>query len=338
MTAREAAYRSLIRIEKEGRYSNLETDVTLRAGELPENEGRLYTRLVYGTIERKLTLDYILAPLCVGIPYPKLDLEVRVILRLSAYQLLYADRIPSSAAVNEGVNLCKRYRKSAASMVNAVLRRLCREKEQIVFPEPEADPVLYLSTFYSVSPELCRLFLSDMGFAECVRMLEAVNAQAGVFTTLRVNTLKLSREEFCKRLEERGIPFEKTVLSPTGVRPKADRPFWTSAPAPEENPSERLFRWKTGGSFALLTFTETSCLWFVKGQKDWAFPFCKPKKRTAGCSCLNGRKKRTGFSAICPVRAWGFYPKSPNCATRKRRRFPNCPAFNGPFWRTPADT
>ena len=45
-----------------------------------------------------------------------------------------------------------------------------------------------------------------------------------------------------------------------------------------------------------------------------------------------------GFSAICPVRAWGFYPKSPNCATRKRRRFPNCPAFNGPFWRTPADT
>lgn len=222
MTAREAAYRSLIRIEKEGRYSNLETDVTLRAGELPENEGRLYTRLVYGTIERKLTLDYILAPLCVGIPYPKLDLEVRVILRLSAYQLLYADRIPSSAAVNEGVNLCKRYRKSAASMVNAVLRRLCREKEQIVFPEPEADPVLYLSTFYSVSPELCRLFLSDMGFAECVRMLEAVNAQAGVFTTLRVNTLKLSREEFCKRLEERGIPFEKTVLSPTGVRLKGN--------------------------------------------------------------------------------------------------------------------
>lgn len=216
MTAREAAFRSLVRIEKEGRYSNLETDVTLRGGLTDENEARLYTRLVYGTIERKLTLDYILTPMIKGMSYEKTDLEVRMILRMSAYQILFADRIPESAAVNEGVNLAKKYIRSAAPMVNAILRRLCREKSGIAYPDREKDPIGFLSAFYSVSPEICRLFYDDLGMEECSKMLEAMNNADGV--TLRVNTLRISVPEFVSRLSARGISAKRCAYAPYGVK------------------------------------------------------------------------------------------------------------------------
>lgn len=214
MTAREAAARSLLRIEKEGRYSNLETDLTLRKEGLEDAEARLYTRLVYGTVERKLTLDYLTAPL-VSCDYEKLDPEVRVILRMSAYQIFFSDRIPSSAAVNEGVNLCKKFKRSAAPMVNAVLRRLCRERANMAFPSKEERPVEYLSVFYSVSPEICELIYRQMGFEESCRMFEKMNETPPL--TLRVNTLKTSREDFCRRFEEKGVSCVRTVFSESGV-------------------------------------------------------------------------------------------------------------------------
>lgn len=220
MTAREAALRSLLRIEKEGRYSNLEADATLKQGFADASEARLYTRLVYGTIERGLTLDYILAPMMKGVAYEKADPEVRQILRLSAYQILFADRIPESAAVNEGVNLCKKYKKSAFPMVNAILRRLCREKEKIVYPDKEKHPVDYLSAYYGVSKDICALFERELGFDESTKMLEKMNTPCDV--TLRVNTLKISREEFIGRLNERGIYCEKTPFSDYGVRMKGN--------------------------------------------------------------------------------------------------------------------
>ncbi len=218
MTAREAALRSLVRIEKEGRYSNLETDLTLKKKNLSDADGRLYTRLVYGVVERKITLDYILSSLLTK-SRENLDTEVHNILRLSAYQILFTDKIPESAAVNEGVELCKKYRKSASTLVNAVLRRLCREKEKISFPQKEKAPVEYLSVFYSLSPDICRLFYEQLGFEESCKLLDRVNDPPEV--TLRVNTLKLTREEFCAHLEAKGLSVTGTVYSPHGVKVKS---------------------------------------------------------------------------------------------------------------------
>ncbi len=214
MTAREAAVRSLVRIEREKRYSNIETDVALRRGEWKEVEARLYTRLVYGTVERELTLDYLLRAL-VSMDFEKLDLEVRAVLRLSAYQILFMDGIPFSAAVNEGVNLCKKFKKSAAPMVNAVLRRLCREKENIEYPSKEREPVEYLSVFYSISRDVCAPIYKRLGFEECCRLFEKMNTPPPM--TLRVNTLRISRDDFCARLESRGEPCARTAFSKNGV-------------------------------------------------------------------------------------------------------------------------
>lgn len=216
--AREAAFLSLLRIEKESRYSNLETDLTLKKQNLSDADARLYTRLFYGTLERKLTLDYILSKLT-SKPLEKLDREVTALLRLSAYQILYADRIPDSAAVNEGVELCKKYRKSAAPMVNAVLRRLIREREALAFPSEEKEPVAYLSAFFSVSPDICALFLDRFGMEETKKLLAAMNETPP--TALRVNTLKTSREALAERLRVRGILCEETALSPCGLKVRA---------------------------------------------------------------------------------------------------------------------
>ena len=215
VSAREAALLSLCRIEKEGRYSNLEADLILRGGGLSEKDRGLYTRLVYGTIERKLTLDYLLSALSTR-PFEKTDPGVKNLLRLSAYQILYADRIPVSAAVNEGVNLCKKYYKGADGFVNALLRRLIRERDSLSFPQKDTDPIGYLSTYYSVSPGVCALFLEQFPIERCESLFEAMNKNPP--TTLRVNTARISMEGFLKRLAEQGIPFEKTALAPYGVR------------------------------------------------------------------------------------------------------------------------
>ena len=218
VSAREAAYRSLLRIEKEGRYSNLEADLVLKAGGLKEKDRALYTRLVYGTIERKLTLDHHLAALC-DRPYEKTEAGVKVLLRLGAYQILFSDRIPDSAAVNESVELCKRYHKSAASFLNAMLRRLAREKNALSYPDEGESPVDYLSVYYSVSRGVCALFLEQFGLERCKSLFAAMNENPPL--TLRVNTLKTTLSDFTSLLEERQIGYEKTPFAPFGVRVNA---------------------------------------------------------------------------------------------------------------------
>ena len=213
--AREAAARSLLRIEKESRYSNLEADATLSQKKLSEADARLYTRLLYGTIEKRITLDYILSSR-VSQSLETLDKEVLTVLRLGAYQILYSDRIPDSAAVNESVELCRRYKKSAAPLVNAVLRRLAREKNAIEYPSEKDDPVAFLSVYYGVSPGLCKLLLDEFGAPECKRFLAAAGEPPP--TTLRVNTLKITREALEKELSEAGVAVKKTDLSPDGLK------------------------------------------------------------------------------------------------------------------------
>lgn len=215
MSAREAALLSLCRIEKEGRYSNLEADLTLRGGGLSEKDRGLYTRLVYGTIERKLTIDYLLGQLSAK-PFEKTDGGVKNLLRMSAYQILYADRIPHSAAVNEGVTLCKKYYKGADGFVNALLRRLIREKDRLSYPDKTLDPVAYLSVYYSVSPGVCAIFLEQFSLERCESLFEAMNRNPAI--TLRVNTARISMEDFLSRLAKQGVSYERTAFAPHGVR------------------------------------------------------------------------------------------------------------------------
>ena len=191
-SARGLALASLVSLEKDGRYANLEVDARLKAESLNPADRALYTRLVYGVTERRLTLDWIIAQFSSRKP-EELDPDVRGALRLGLYQLLYMDRIPEHAAVDESVRLVS---KSRAGYVNAVLRSFLRAGKNWKLPDPD-ERYLYYSVKYSVPEALVRIFdgaLEREGRTdELGDLLEAMNREPPV--GLRVNTLKLSADE-----------------------------------------------------------------------------------------------------------------------------------------------
>lgn len=213
--ARELALLSLVRCEKEGRYSNIELSNTLESSPLSDADKALYTRLTYGVIEAKITLDYLLDRWS-SRPTETLDSFPRNILRLGALQILRFDRVPDHAAVDESVELAKRYCKGAAGFVNAVLRRAAREKENVSALLPRGNDAGALSVRYSFPRWLCEKFLADFGADRAETILAAFDRVPPL--TLRVNTLRTTRDALLARLRGDGIEAEPTVYSPYGIR------------------------------------------------------------------------------------------------------------------------
>ena len=122
--AREIALKALYKIEKEEAYSNIALNQVLKENKnIDERDVGLISELVYGTITWKLTLDEIIKKYS-NIKLKKISVWILNILRMGIYQIIFLDKIPKSAAVNESVNLAKRYgHKSSSNFVNAILRK-----------------------------------------------------------------------------------------------------------------------------------------------------------------------------------------------------------------------
>lgn len=187
------AHASLMAVMKHGRYSNIEIDSALKgASELSDADRGLYTRLVYGVIERKLTLDHVIAQFS-SRKLSEIDLPALTSLRLGFYQLIYTDRIPEFAAVSETVDTAPARSKG---FVNGVLRSFLRAGKR--FTLPEGDSPEELSIRYSTAVDICRVFLESYGAEETGRILEAFFAPDRI--CLRVNTLKITVPEAMERL------------------------------------------------------------------------------------------------------------------------------------------
>ena len=193
MTPRLLAFDLLCKAEKSKQYSNIALDGALLQSGMSDADRALASALFYGVIERRITLDYQLAKLS-SRELCQLDRDVLIALRLGLYQLMYMDRIPDHAAINETVDLCPRKK---AGFVNAILRSYTRTGASAL-PSKETDPVEYLSAAYSVSPLLCEKLMGVYGFETSESILEGIGAIPP--TTLRVNTLNLSREELAERI------------------------------------------------------------------------------------------------------------------------------------------
>ena len=189
MNARESAFLSLQKHENSGAYSNIELAYAIERGGLEGAEKALYTALFYGVIERKLTLDYYISLLS---DRKEIDPNVRIILRLGLYQLLYMTKIPESAAVNESVKLARRFyaRKNSENFINAVLRSFLRRRKNLRLPDEKKEPVRRLSVEYSVPEWICRLWIESYGKEKTAKILQTVNNRPSL--TLTVNTLKTS--------------------------------------------------------------------------------------------------------------------------------------------------
>ena len=200
LNARGAALAVLLEVLEEGAYTNLAINKYLRAHTLEAVERRLFTELVYGTVKALGTLDWYLAQ-CVTRPLEQLEQSVLAALRLSAYQLLYMERIPASAAVNEAVKLARCVsNEGSAKLVNGVLRGLLRKQQagEITLPDPTKDDAGYLALKYYHPRWLVKRWLGPWGRAGTEALLAFNNSSAP--TCLRVNTLVTTRQHLLDEL------------------------------------------------------------------------------------------------------------------------------------------
>lgn len=199
MNERQTAFKILCRIEKDKAYANLLLDAAIKETESSVASGFL-TALVYGVIERKLTLDYLLSQ-HLKKPLKRLSPEAVTILRMGAYQLKFMDKVPASAAVNESVKLSKKNGCSYASgLINSVLRRV--KETEISYPET-GNKAYDFSIRYSCPEPLVQHFIEDYGVEDTEGILKTSFEIPP--TTVRVNTVKTDIESFKTALLEEGI-------------------------------------------------------------------------------------------------------------------------------------
>ncbi|MDF2658508.1 MAG: rRNA methyltransferase [Paenibacillus sp.] len=213
-SAREIALDVLTRVETEHAYSNLLLNQALLKHKPDKADAGLATELVYGTIQRRNTIDYFLDRF-VAKGVKKLEPWVRNLLRLSLYQLHYLDRVPEHAAVHEAVNIAKRRGHAGISgMVNGVLRNVIRRKEELTVPV-SLEPVARIALEHSHPEWLVADWVRRFGAETAEKICRANNEPPSA--SVRVNTMKLTREELLGRLREAGCEARPSDVSPAGI-------------------------------------------------------------------------------------------------------------------------
>lgn len=205
LNARRLALEVLTDVREKGAYASLALGERLRVSRLSPEDRRLATGLVYGTLENQLKIDYALDRL---MDHPTREPVQRDILRMGAYQILFLDRVPDSAAVDEAVKLTRAMGMEAAcGFINAVLRNLSRGKDEIAWPDREADPMTYLSVMGSMPRWLVDKLVAAYGPEEAGRVILYREEEHPV--CVRPNLTRLSDAEFEALLREKGWRAER---------------------------------------------------------------------------------------------------------------------------------
>ncbi len=199
---RKIAYTVLDRVLFEGAYSALTISAACKEYALDQRDTAFLSTLVYGVLERMLTLDEIIRQYS-SLRLKKIEHKTLLVLRLGVYQLLFMDKVPDNAAVDESVKLIKKLKNFQSSgFVNAVLRAIIRNGKRYRLPD-RSDILKYLSVTYSCPEEIVSSLLGDYGEEHTERILSDSFGRAPL--TVRVNTLKTTKDELRERLGERGI-------------------------------------------------------------------------------------------------------------------------------------
>lgn len=212
MTVREIALSLLSEYESSGKYVNLSLSSHKTDG-LDRGELAFLTALLYTSVERKITYDYIMCALA-GRSESDISPKAKNILRLGLCQLLHIDSVPDFAAVNETVKLAGN--KGERSFVNAVLREAVRRKTSLPMPDRRKNAARYLSVAYSFPLKTVKHFVSMLGEDGAEKLLGCFNSVPP--TTLSVNTMRISRSEFAEKLVADGRSVTLTKNSSLGVK------------------------------------------------------------------------------------------------------------------------
>ncbi|MCM1082316.1 MAG: 16S rRNA (cytosine(967)-C(5))-methyltransferase RsmB [Clostridium sp.] len=190
--ARDIVLSILLDIEGNNTFSNIAIAKALKKHQFEAKKERAFiTRLAEGVTETKIKLDYIIDSFS-KTPSEKCKPLIRSLLRMGVYQIMYMDAVPDSAVCNEAVKLAKKHNfGSLGGFVNGVLRAVARNKDNITFPDKE-NMSAYLSVNYSMPEWLCKKIMEDYG-NQSEKIIAASFEERK--TTLRVNTLKITREK-----------------------------------------------------------------------------------------------------------------------------------------------
>ena len=195
VTARQAAVSALVKVNTQGAYSNLVLNETLKKSGLSPADSSFASRLFYGTLERRLTLDHVINHYSKK-PVSKLPPAVAEILRTAVYQLLYLDSVPDSAVCNEAVKLARKRGFSGLSgFVNGVLRSVARGWREVRFPN--------LSVTYSMPEWIVDIWTENYGEEKTRQILEGLTAENRL--TIRTNLSAVTPEELVNKLKSEGV-------------------------------------------------------------------------------------------------------------------------------------
>ena len=188
-----------------------------------ERDRALAGEIATGTLRWQGTFDHVIEQFA-GRSATKLDREILAILRTGIFQLLHLDRVPASAVVDDAVNLARKAgKKSAAGFVNALLRRVSRERAHL--PLPTDPPLDVLSISLSHPRWLAERWLARHGFDAAAAWARFNNAPAPL--TLRVNTLKMTREALIDALQAVGVRTEPARFAAQGLIVTSGNPLLT---------------------------------------------------------------------------------------------------------------
>jgi len=204
---RRIAYLTLMDVESKQAYSNLALNHHIISGR--PDAPAFVRELVYGVLENKIYLDYIIEQY-IRTPIGKMKASDLMVLRLGLYQLKFLDGVPEYAAVNESVDMARKYCRGREGFINGVLRSFLRAGKEVELPDRTKDEVRYLSVRYSYEPWIIELWLEQYAPDFVEELLAAGNMTPDL--TIRVNTLKTSREDLKRRIVAKGYKAEDGVL------------------------------------------------------------------------------------------------------------------------------
>lgn len=207
-SVREIILDSLLKIEKSKSYSHILIDETIKREQLSTKDARLLTEIVYGTVQRKMTLDYYIDQFVKR--RDRLKDWVNMLLRLSIYQIVFLDRIPIYAIIHEAVDIAKRRgHKGIASLVNGVLRNIDRHGVESV--NDIEDLSIKTSHPKWLTDRWQKMYGEKVTEQMCLTNLEKKPL------AVRIQPLKISRDHALKKLEKEGIIGERSLLSKQGI-------------------------------------------------------------------------------------------------------------------------
>ena len=222
--SRQAAFSTLLHIEKDSAYTNLALNSALDSNKLDARDSAFCSALIYGVAERQITLDWLLSNQLQK-PIKQLRPPVLIALRMGVYQLFFMDSVPASAAVNTTVQLLKSNGCAYASgLANAVLRKCSAARLNF----PKRNEPNYFSVTYSVQPWLVDMWIDAYGQSNAEELLKASLQNSESY--IRVNTAKTTREGLIAKLADESIEAtQSSILPNAAILPKGIAPQKTKS-------------------------------------------------------------------------------------------------------------